>query len=133
VLADRAAAVRMHLLLTNAADAESLAELGARRGAQYRGVVSAESDSALLARALAVGSGVVLGPDSVAGGWAVARVTEIVPGRRRSFSEARQLVHHAWYGEEGERLMQALLDRVRRQARVTINERALGTMRGAPP
>jgi len=133
VLADRAAAVRMHLLLTNAADAESLAELGARRGAQYRVVVSAESDSALLARALAVGSGVVLGPDSVAGGWAVARVTEIVPGRRRSFSEARQLVHHAWYGEEGERLMQALLDRVRRQARVTINERALGTMRGAPP
>ena len=133
VLADRASATRMRLRLANAADAESLAELGVRSGAQYRVVVSAESDSELFARSLAAGAGAVIGPDSVRGGWAVARVTEIVPGRGRSFSEARQLVHHAWYGEEGERLMRALLDRVRSQTRVTINQRALGALRAAPP
>jgi hypothetical protein len=128
VLVDRAAATQMRLRLANAAEAESLAERGARAGAEYRVVVSATSDSALFARALAAGASAVLGPDSVRNGWAVARVTEIVPARRRSFSEARQLVHHAWYGEEGERLMRALLDRARRATHVTIHERPLGAL-----
>jgi hypothetical protein len=58
-------------------------------------------------------------------------VNDIAPGRRRTFSEARQLVGHSWYGEEGERLMQALLERVRGRTRVTVNEPALGAFAGA--
>jgi hypothetical protein len=133
VLADRAAATQMRLRLANAAEAESLAERGARAGAAYRVIVTAESDSALFARARAAGTSAVLGPDSVSNGWAVARVTEIIPPRRRTFREARQLVSHDWYGKEGERLMQSLLDRVRRQTRVTINPRALDAWTGAAP
>ena len=75
----------------------------------------------------------MLGPDSVRNGWAVARVTEIIPSRRRNFREARQLVYHAWYGKEGERLMQALIDRVRRATRVEINPRALAAVRSSLP
>jgi hypothetical protein len=131
VLADRAAGMKMRFTLVDEAAAETLAARGARSGAEYRVIVTAASDSALFARALEAGTSAVLGPDSVRNGWAVARVTEIVPPRHRTFVEARALVHHDWYGKEGERLMQALLDRVRRRTRVTINERALGTVSGA--
>jgi hypothetical protein len=123
----------MRLRLANAAEAESLAERGTRAGAEYRIVVSAESDSALFAQALAAGAPAVLGPDSVRGGWAVLRVTEIIPARRRTYPEARPFVYHSWYGEEGERLMQALIGRARRATRVTVHERSLGVLRGATP
>jgi hypothetical protein len=127
-LADRASAARMRMRLANAAEAESLAARGARAGAEYRVVVSAGSDSALFAAALAAGVSGVIGPDSTRRGWSVARVTEILPPRHRTFAEARQVVRHSWYGEEGERLMQALLDRVRREARVTVNDRAVSAL-----
>ena len=125
VLGDRAAATRMRLALTHAAEAESLAERGERAGAPYRVTLTAEKDSALFARALAAGPSAVLGPDSARGGWTVARVTEIVPARRRTFAEARQLVYHDWHGAEGERLMREFLDRTRRAARVTLHPKAL--------
>jgi hypothetical protein len=91
-------------------------------------VISAESDSALFARALAAGAGAVVGPDSVRSGWAVARVTEIVPPRRRDYVEARQLVYHDWYGKEGERLMEELIERTRKATRVAVNEPALAAL-----
>jgi hypothetical protein len=131
VLTDRRAASQMRLRLASATEAESLVARGARVGADYRMEVSAGSDSALFAAALTAGPGSVFGPDSVRGGWAVTRVNDIAPGRRRTFSEARQLVRHSWYGEEGERLMQALLERVRGRTRVTVNEPALGAFAGA--
>jgi hypothetical protein len=131
VLADRAAAVQMRLRLANAAEAESLAERGARAGAAYRSIVSAESDSLLFAHALAAGSGAVVGPDSVRNGWAVARVSEMLPARRRSYAEARQLVYHDWYGKEGERLMEALIERARRGTHVVVHEPALAAL--TPP
>jgi len=131
VLADRAAAVQMRLRLANAAEAESLAERGARAGAAYRTVIAAENDSALFARALAAGAGAVVGPDSVRNGWAVARVTEIVPPRRRDYAEARQLVYHDWYGKEGERLMEELIERTRKATRVAVNEPALAALTAA--
>ena len=128
VLADRASATQMRMRLLNAAEAESLAARGARAGAAYHAVVSAESDSAMFAAALAAGVSAVIGPDSTRRGWSVARVTEILPPRHRTFAEARQVVRRSWYGEEGERLMQALLDRVRREAQVTVNDRAVSAL-----
>jgi hypothetical protein len=128
VLGDRAAALQMRQRLTNAADAESLAARGERAGALYRLMVSAGSDSALFARALAAGTGNVMGPDSVRNGWAVARVTEFLPPRRRTFAEARQLVHHDWYGKEGERLMEDLIERSKRATRVVVHEQALAAL-----
>ena len=91
-------------------------------------VISAVSDSALFRRALAAGASAVIGPDSVRNGWRVVRVTEILPARPRTFPEARQLVHHDWYGKEGERLMEDLLERSRRATRVTIHEQVLATL-----
>jgi hypothetical protein len=131
VLGERAAGVRMRLQLADGAAAESLAARGARAGADYRLVVSAETDSALFARSLAAGTGAVLGPDSTRGGWAVTRVTEILPARRRTFGEAHALVAHDWYGKEGERLMQALLDRARHGTRVLVHEKTLAVL--TPP
>ena len=75
----------------------------------------------------------VIGPDSVPGGWLVARATEILPPRRRSFAEARPLVHHDWYGKEGERLMEDLIARLRRRTQITVDERALRAWLGAAP
>lgn len=132
VLADRAAATQMRLRLANAAEAESLAERGGRAGAAYRSIVSAESDSALFAKALAAGVAGLVGPDSGSTGWAVARVTEIVPARQRTYREARQLVYHDWYGKEGERLMEELIERAKAGTRVVIHEPALAALTPAP-
>ena len=125
VLADRAAGVQMRMRLASQAEAESLAERAARAGADYRATVTAASDSALFARALAAGTAGVIGPDSVSDGWAVTRVTEILPPRRRTLDEARPLVYHDWYGKEGERLMAELIARARRATTVIVNQRAL--------
>ena len=132
VLADRAAATQIRLKLADAAQAESLAARGERAGARYRVIVTAETDSALFARALAAGAPGVVGPDSMSGGWVVARVTEIIPARRRTFAEARQLVYHDWYGKEGERLMEALIERARNGTRVVVNPRALERLTAGP-
>ena len=125
VLADRAAGVQMRMRLASQAEAESLAERAARAGADYRATVTAASDSALFARVLAAGTSYVIGPDSVSDGWAVTRVTEILPPRRRTLDEARSLVYHDWYGKEGERLMAELIARARRATTVIVNQRAL--------
>jgi hypothetical protein len=96
--------------------------------------VSAAEDSVLFARALRAGIGAVLGPDETAGGWAVARVISVLPGRGRSFAEVRDLVGHRWYGEEGERLMLALAARARAACgAVVINEGALEALVSHPP
>jgi hypothetical protein len=131
VLGSRAAATQMRLALGDEARAESLATRGARAGAEYRAIVTAESDSALFARSLAAGTSAVLGPDSLRDGWAVARVTEILPPKRRTFHEARQMVYHDWTGHEGERRMEELIGRARKATRVTVNEPALAALRPA--
>jgi hypothetical protein len=70
----------------------------------------------------------VVGPDSVRNGWMVARVTEILPPRSRTFTEARPLVYHDWYGKEGERLMEDLIERSKKATRVVVHEQALATL-----
>ena len=124
-LPGRSAAGAMALELRDAAHAESLVARGKRRGADYVVELTAERDSARFARALAAGTGAVLGPDSTATGWRVMRVLAVIPARERSFAEARPFVEHAWYGAEGERRMLETLARLRRRVPVTVNERAL--------
>jgi len=131
VLSDRASAENLKAQLSNPARAESLVAIGARAGVSYDLEVSADTDSALFARGLKAGRNAVLGPDSVAGGWQVARVLGINPPRSRSFPESRVLVEHKWYGVEGERLMQELMKRCRAATHVEINQGAVARL--APP
>ena len=133
-LQGRSEAAAMALRLASAAEAESLAAGARRAGAEWSVDVSAAEDSVLFARALRAGIGAVLGPDETAGGWAVARVISVLPGRGRSFAEVRDLVGHRWYGEEGERLMLALAARARAACgAVVINEGALEALVSHPP
>jgi hypothetical protein len=134
VLQNRAEATAMALRLANAAEAESLAAGARRAGAEWSIDLSAGEDSVLFARALGAGSDAVLGPDEIAGGWAVARVIAVLPGRGRPFAEVSDLVGHRWYGEEGERLMLALAARARAECRATvINEAAVEALVSHPP
>ena len=134
VLQNRAEATAMALRLANAAQAESLAAGARRAGVEWSVDVSAAEDSVLFAHALSAGSGAVLGPDETAGGWEVARVVSVLPGRGRSFAEVRDLVGHRWYGEEGERLMLALAARARAACGATvINEAAFEALVSHPP
>jgi hypothetical protein len=128
VLDSPAEARRMAALLSDGVKAESLIAKGAHAGARYTIEVSAESDSALFARAMRAGTGKVLGPDSVKGGWQVARVLAVHPGRARTFAEARMLVAQKWYGIEGERLMVELMDRCRKQTTVAIHDEAVARL-----
>jgi hypothetical protein len=134
VLQSRPQAAAMALRLASAAEAESLAAGARRAGAEWTVDVSAAEDSALFARALDADIGAVLGPDETAGGWAVARVILVLPGRGRTFAEVRDLVAHRWYGEEGERLMRALADRARAACGATvINQAAIEALVSHPP
>lgn len=128
VLDSPAEARRMAAELADGVKAESLIAKGAHAGVRYAIEVSAESDSALFARAMRAGPGKVIGPDSVKGGWQVARVLAIQPGRSRTFAEARVLVAQKWYGIEGERLMVELMARSRKQTTVAIHEKALARL-----
>ncbi len=128
VLDSRAEARRMAGVLADGVQAESLIARGAHAGVRYAIEVTAESDSALFARAMRAGPGKVLGPDSVAGGWQVARVLAVEPGRPRTFAEARILVAQRWYGEEGERLMVELMDRARKKTTVAVYDKAVARL-----
>jgi len=134
VLQSRPEAGAMARRLASPAQAESLAAGARRAGVEWSVDVSAAEDSVLFARALRSGPGAVLGPDETAGGWAVARVISVLPGRGRPFGEVRDLVAHRWYGEEGERLMLALAARARAACGATvINEAALEALVSHPP
>jgi hypothetical protein len=134
VLGARDGATELALRLRDAAEGESLAVRARRRGTEYEQDLVAARDSALFARALAAGPGTVLGPDSTTAGWQVVRVGAVLPARRRGFEEVRALVQQDRFSREGERLMQDLLARARREVGVRVNERALAGLvsRGIP-
>lgn len=119
VLPTRAAASEMYVQLRDEAAAETLLVRARRAGVEYRTEITAEGDSALFHAARRAGTGTVLGPDSTASGWRVARVREVIPSRRRTFDEARTFVERQYYVVEGERLMQEFLARIRKDALVT--------------
>ncbi|HEY6866924.1 MAG TPA: peptidylprolyl isomerase, partial [Candidatus Eisenbacteria bacterium] len=127
-LSGREDAARMALRLRDPAQAESLAAMAGRQHLGYVSEIGAATDSALFAEGLAAGPGAVVGPDSTGSGWVVARVEAVLPGRLRSFDEARSLVEHQWYGVEGERRMTGLIARLRRRTTVVTNERALARL-----
>ena len=128
VAPSRREAQAMAVELADAAKAESLIARGRRAGARYAYEITEESDSAVFRRAMSAGTGKVLGPDSVAAGWQVVRVLAVQPPRSRTFAESRMLVANRWYGVEGERLMQELMDRARRKTRVRIHDRAVARL-----
>jgi hypothetical protein len=125
VLPDRRAASQMAMRLRDAGEAESLVVMAKRQGFDYSGEISAETDSTLFRLGRTAGAGAVIGPDSVARGWQVARVMEVRPARDRAFDEVRALVQHEWFGLEGERRIRALIADLRKQTRIQINHRAL--------
>ncbi|MEO5989613.1 MAG: peptidylprolyl isomerase [Candidatus Eisenbacteria bacterium] len=125
VFGERREADTWRVRLANPAEAESLVARDARSGGRLVGLVTAESDSAWFAELARRGAGVVVGPDSTAAGWRVARIQSLKLRRARTFDEARPLVQKAWLEQEGERRMRQYLDRLRRGARVQVNESAL--------
>jgi hypothetical protein len=133
VLEDRPEAEAMALRLRDAAAAESLAARARRAGSRWLQDLSADRDSARFARAMRAGTGTVLGPDPTAEGWEVSRVMAVLPGRQPPFAECRNEVLQRWYVEEGERRMQALLDRARAAARVEVRAAALERLLADPP
>lgn len=133
VLEDRPEAGTMALRLRDAAAAESLAVRARRAGSRWLRDVSADEDSVRFERAMRAGTGAVLGPDPAAEGWEVTRVMAVLPGRLPPFEECRGEVLQRWYAEEGERQMQALLDRARAAARVEVRAAALERLVADPP
>jgi len=131
VLPERVEAEAMMGKLRDVAQVESLTAQAQRAGLSYHAEYSADTDSALFARGMAAGQGGVLGPDQTERGWAVSRVVAIYAGQPRPLSEVRELVRHAIYGEEGERLMLALLARVRTGAQIVVNEPAVAKLAAA--
>lgn len=132
VLPDRSEATTMALTLRNAAEAESLVARGARQRVDYATEINARTDSALFARAMKSGTGTVLGPDSVSGGWQVVRVNAVLPSYSRPFTEVKELVARAWSDQESERRMVALLAGMRKRTKVVVNERGLQQLVRAP-
>jgi len=72
-----------------------------------------------------VGAGGVSGPDSLASGWRVFRVLSTTPRTTQPFAAVREQVQQAWYEQESERRVRALLDQLQRAARVERNDKAL--------
>jgi len=128
VMADRAEAGRMGARLRSAAEAETLAARARRERINYRAEITARSDSALFAAAMKAGVGTVLGPDSVRAGWQVARVTAIHPARLRAYEEVSDGVQQQFANVEGERRMRELVDRLRKQTPVVLNQRAVAKL-----
>lgn len=133
VLEDAEAAGKMAVQLRDPGEADSLLAQAHRRGANWDGEVSEQTDSTLFRRLMSAGVGTVLGPEPVQGGWQVTRVVTVVPARDRGFDEVRPLVEHAWTTDEGERRMRGLLAKLRASSRVRINEPALARLVQAPP
>jgi len=128
LLPERGEAARMAVRLRDAAEADSLVARGLRQRVNYVAEITARGDSALFAAAMRSGTGTVLGPDSVSGGWQVARVNAVIPAHGRSFEDVKELVQRAWGDEEGERRMQELLASLRKRGRVVVNEAALAKL-----
>lgn len=124
-LEDRASANRMAIELADEARADTLVARAKRSGANYVVEIAREPDSLLFERALVAPPGSVVGPDSTSEGWTVLRVIAVVAARSRSFSEAKPLVNHAWFGEEGERRMVELVAKLRKRTTVQMNPPAL--------
>jgi hypothetical protein len=128
VLASRSDAGQIALDFRDGARAESLAARAERGGVRYRRLLAATQDSALFARVSAAGTGAVVGPDSVAQGWAVTRVLAAHPARRLEFDEVRDRALADWHREATEQRLRAALDQERRRTPVRIRSETVRRM-----
>ena len=134
MLGDSVAADSLARLFAVAGNAESLAFQAQRAGSNYTQMVTAASDSALYARTLAIGAGGVGGPDRIGGTFRVFKVLSLQPRTAQAFTAVRERVQQAWYEEESERRIRALLDRLKAAAHVQRNDVALrAIVLSAPP
>jgi len=134
MMPERGAASKMAVRLRDPAEADSLVARGLRQRVDYTAEITAQTDSAVFQRGMKSGTGTVLGPDSVRGGWEVTRIQAVLPGQGRSFEEVKDLVLKAWSDEEGERRMTALLATLRKRAKIVVNRAAVERVGGeAPP
>lgn len=122
LLSNRTEGSRMALQLRDEAMAETLVARGRRQGVDYGAELVEHVDSLLFRRAMRSGTGTVLGPDSVDGGWQVVRVNAVLPPQGRAFEVVRELVLRAWSEQESERRLQALLATLRKRTRVVVND-----------
>ncbi len=123
----RAEAARMAAWLRDREESERLEKLARGRGLDYVTEVSATSDSALFARALAAGVDAVFGPELRGSEWWVGRVTAVLPGRPRTFAEMRPVVEGRWHAREEERRLHELCARLRDEIGVRIEPGAPGS------
>ena len=134
MMPERNAASRMAVRLRDPAEADSLVARGLRQRVNYTAEITAQTDSAVFHRGMKSGTGTVLGPDSVRGGWEVTRIQAVMPGQGRPFEEVKDLVAKAWGDEEGERRMTALLATLRKRSKIVVNRAAVERVgREAPP
>jgi hypothetical protein len=124
-LPDQKQAFQMARRLADSTQVNALVREAGEAGVSYFAEFSAETDSVVFRKAWRLGVGAILGPDSTAKGWVVSRVMEIRGGRPRPYTEVQELVRHAVYGDQGERLMRELLARVRRETTVRTNPAAI--------
>ncbi len=125
MLGDEHAADSLARLFAVPGEAESLAFRAQRGGVNYTHVATQRSDSALYARALRTGVGGVGGPERVDTGWRLFKVLALEPKQPQAFAIVQQQVLRAWYDDESERRIRALLDTLKRRARLERNDRAL--------
>ncbi len=112
--------------LTIPGQAETLTVRGLRSGVSYQHEVFAKSDSALYVQARRAGLGAVVGPDNAEGVWRVYKVMAIDSNSEvQAFTKVRPLVERAWYESESERRLRALLDGLKKSARIERNGPAL--------
>src|SRR5262245_23858630 len=134
MMPEKNAASRMAVRLRDPAEADSLVARGLRQHVTYTAEISALTDSGIFRRGMKSGTGTVLGPDSVSGGWEVTRIQAVLPGQSRSFEEVKDLLLKAWSDEEGERRMTALIAGLRKHANIVVNRAAVDRAgREAPP
>jgi len=130
-LPSRAEAERMALRLRDRAAADSLVAAARRLGLSYRVDVSAASDSALFAAATRAGPGAVIAPERSGSDWWVARVEAWLPPATPRFEEVRGEVASRRLEEEGETGTRGLCERLRRRARIVVNEGAIPRLTAA--
>ena len=129
VLNTRREADSMAVLMRRPGGIDTLLARGDRAEVDYRETFySSMGDSALVHRALAVGVGVLVGPEEYGGGWAVWQALSAEPGRDRTFAEARSLVLKDWLDRETGRRLALELQGMRRDRGVGRNEPAIARL-----
>jgi hypothetical protein len=112
--------------------AETLSVRALRGGVSYMHEVFAKEDSALYTQARRAGAGAVVGPEHVEKVWRVYKVMSLDPLAEQPFTTVRPLVERAWYESESEHRIRALLEGLKRAARIARNERALHALVRSP-